>query len=258
MAYEIFRRSAMTRAAACGARPPQPPSRPSRGADERPPAQLRRRTILAGAGFAVAAGGRSGAAQPGPRRFDFEAAAAGALPAGFTAALTGGGPPPHWVVLEDPSSPAGAKVFAETSRDRTNDRYPLAVLDSFSARDVAATVRFRPVDGRVDQAAGLVLRYRDAGNYYIARANALEDNVRLYRVVGGRRVQFAGVDVRVPRDRWQTLRLSVEGDRFEVALEGRPLFSASDRTFSDAGQVGLWTKADSLTHFDDLEVLGLR
>ena len=125
--------------------------------------------------------------------------AAGAAPPGFTAALTGGGPPPRWVVLEDPSSPAGSKVLAETSRDRTNDRFPLAVLDGVTARDAVLSVRFSPVDGRVDQAAGLVLRYRDARNYYIARANALEDNVRLYRVVDGRRIQFAGVDVRVPR-----------------------------------------------------------
>jgi hypothetical protein len=95
---------------------------------------------------------------------------------------------------------------------------------------------------------------KDAHNYYIARANALENNVRLYRVVDGHRQQFAGVDVPVPNGRWQTLTLRVDGDRFAVALDGRELFQATDQTFSEAGRVGLWTKADSLTHFDDLVV----
>ena len=215
------------------------------------PVIRRRLALLAGAGLALA--GRGAGAQARSRRVDFEDMAVGAPPPGFAVALTGGGPPPRWVVLEDPSSPAGPKVLAETSRDRTSDRFPLAILEGVTARDVAASVRFRPVSGTVDQAAGLAVRLRDPRNYYIARANALEDNVRLYRVVDGRRTQFAGADVRVPRDRWQTLRLRVEGDRFAVALDGRELFGATDRTFTEAGRVGLWTKADSLTHFDAFE-----
>jgi hypothetical protein len=214
------------------------------------------RCCLLGTACLVAASGPA-ATHPQRRRIDFEAAV-GAPPPGFTGALTGGGPPPRWVVLEDASSPAGPKVLAETSRDRTSGRFPLAVLEGVAARDAALSVRFRPVDGRVDQAAGLVLRYCDARNYHIARADALEDNVRLYRVVDGRRVQFAGADVRVPRDRWQALGLRVEGERFEVSLEGRALFSAFDRTLVEAGRVGLWTKADSLTHFDAFEVETLR
>ena len=202
--------------------------------------------------------GTTAAAQaPQPAR-DFEDAATGAPPPGFSFALTGGGGPVRWLVLEDLSAPAGPKVVAEVSQDRTSDRFPLAIQDGFEARDVAVSVRFKPVSGTLDQAAGLVVRLRDPGNYYIARANALEDNVRLYRVVDGRRVQFAGADVRVPRDRWQTLSLRVEGDRFAVALDGRVLFTATDRTFADGGRVGLWTKADSLTHFDALGVEALR
>jgi hypothetical protein len=217
---------------------------------------MHRRGLLGTACLAAVSG--QAAAQPQRQRIDFEIAAVGAPPPGFTAALTGGGPPPRWVVLEDASSPAGPKVLAETSRDRTSDRFPLAVLDGVTGRDVALSVRFRPVDGRVDQAAGLVLRWRDARSYYIARANALEDNVRLYRVVDGRRIQFAGADVRVPRDRWQALGLRAEGERFEVSLDGRVLFTATDRTFAEPGRVGLWTKADSLTHFDGFEVETLR
>ena len=222
------------------------------------PMTIRRRPVLlAGAGLALA--GRRAAAQ-GQRQppRTFEDAPTGAPPSGFSFALTGGGGPVRWVVLEDPSAPAGPKVLAETSKDRTRDRFPLAILDGVEARNVAVSVRFKPVSGTVDQAAGLVVRLRDPRNYYIARANALENNVRLYRVVDGRRTQFAGVDVQVPRDRWQTLGLRVEGDRFAVALDGRELFTATDRTFADAGRVGLWTKADSLTHFDGLEVEVLR
>ena len=202
--------------------------------------------------------GATAAAQAPQVARTFEDAAAGAPPPGFSSALTGGGGPVRWAVVEDPSSPAGPKVLAEVSKDRTSDRFPLAILDGFEARDVAVSVRFKPVSGTVDQAAGLVARLRDPRNYYIARANALEGNVRLYRVVDGRRTQFAGVDVRVPRERWQTLGLRVAGERFEVSLDGRTLFSAADRTFAEAGRVGMWTKADSLTHFDAFEVEGLR
>ena len=221
------------------------------------PTMTRRRPVLlAAAGVALA--GRRASAEARAWRFDFEDAAAGAPPRGFAFALTGGGPPVRWAVVEDPSSPAGPKVLAETSKDRTSDRFPLAIPDGVEARDVAVSVRFRAVSGAVDQAAGLMVRLRDPRNYYIARANALEDNVRLYRVVDGRRVQFAGADLRVPRDRWQTLSLRIEGDRLAVALDGRELFTAMDRTFARAGRVGLWTKADSLTHFDGLEVEALR
>ena len=98
------------------------------------------------------------------------------------------------------------RVVAETSGDRTNDRFPLLILDGFEARDVQVAVAFKPVSGRVDQAAGIVVRLKDANNYYIARANALEDNVRLYKVVGGKRSQFAGKDVPIPSGLWETLR----------------------------------------------------
>jgi hypothetical protein len=191
-------------------------------------------------------------------RLDFEAAATGNLPPGLSPGLTGGGPSPRWVVVEDLSSPTGPRVLVEISRDRTATRFPHVVVDGFEVRDVAVSVTFRPIGGRVDQAAGLVTRYRDARNYYVARANALEDNVRLYRVVDGQRIQFAGTDARVPRDRWQALGLTVRGDRFEVSLDGRVLFAATDRTFAEAGRIGVWTKADSLTHFDALDAEELR
>jgi hypothetical protein len=176
----------------------------------------------------------------------------------FDSALTGKGGPVRWELLQDESAPNGPTVLAETSGDRTSNRFPLAILKGFEARDVEVRVRFKPVSGKVDQAAGLVVRLEDPDNYYIARANALEDNVRLYKVVDGKRRQFAGVDVEVPAGEWQELGLKAEGDRLTVSLDGRELFAATDRAFAEAGRVGLWTKADSLTHFDDLVVRRLR
>jgi hypothetical protein len=175
-------------------------------------------------------------------------------PLPFDTGLTGKGAPVRWELLQDEDAPNGPTVLAETSGDRTSNRFPLAILKDFEARDVEVKVRFKPVSGKVDQAAGLAVRLRDPDNYYIARANALEDNVRLYKVVDGKRQQFAGVDVEVPNGRWQELGLRVEGDRLTVSLDGKELFRATDRTFAEAGRVGLWTKADSLTYFDDLVV----
>jgi hypothetical protein len=185
---------------------------------------------------------------------DFENVATGAAPDGFTTGLTGEGKPVHWSVLEDDTAPSGTRALAETSGDATSYRFPLAIYDDVVAKEVDVSVRFKPISGEVDQAAGLMVRVLDTDNYYVARANALEDNVRLYKVVDGDREQFAGVDTEVEQGQWQTLRLRVEGDRFEVSLNGDVLFSATDDTFSQDGKVGLWTKADSLTHFDDLAI----
>jgi len=185
-------------------------------------------------------------------RVDFEDATTGGMPPSFTAGLTGKGRPVRWAVIEDPGAPAGPKVLAETSKDATDYRFPLAILEGFEAADVEVRVRFRPVSGKVDRAAGLVARLRDENNYYIARANALEGNVRLYRVVGGKRQQFAGVKAKMSTGEWRELGLKLEGDRLTVSLDGEELFGATDRTFAGAGRVGLWTKADSLTHFDGL------
>jgi hypothetical protein len=185
---------------------------------------------------------------------DFDASAVGALPTGFSSAVTGGGGPAAWVVVEDFTAPSGGKVLAQTSTDRTSLRFPLCVYDGFTAPDVTVSVSFKPVSGTVDQAAGLVARYRDKDNYYVVRANALENNVRLYKVEGGNRKQFAGANVKVPSGEWQTLVLEVKGTHLRVLLNDALLFQADDATFKNAGKVGLWTKADSVTYFDDLRV----
>jgi hypothetical protein len=204
--------------------------------------------------LAACLGAKSTAAAQAAYRFDFEGTEVGTIPSEFSTGLTGKGLSPTWQVVEDPTAPAGPRVAAETSRDRTDYRFPVLVLDGLKARNVLVTVAFKPVSGRIDQAAGVVVRLRDPDNYYIARANALEGNVRLYKVIGGKRSQLAGKDVEIPSGRWQTLGLSIRGAHLEVLLNGERLFDARDSTLQDAGKIALWTKADSVTHFDDLRV----
>jgi hypothetical protein len=197
---------------------------------------------------------------------DFENAQTGGLPSGFTAALTGGGGPVAWAIQEDASSPAGPKVLVQTSRDATSKRFPLCAYDAVSARDVDVSVRIKPISGEVDQAGGLAFRYRDPDNYYIVRANALEGNVVLYKVDGGKRTDLKPVNsglmtygkkASVPSQSWSTLRVVARGNRFAVHWNESHLFDVEDTSFPNAGKVALWTKADSVTAFDDLRIENL-
>lgn len=186
---------------------------------------------------------------------DFEGTAAGQAPAGYRAGLTGGGSAGRWVVEAAPDAPSGKAVLAQRDADDTDFRFPHLVSDRVVARDVTAAVTFKTVSGRVDQAAGLVVRWQDANNYYIARANALEGNVRLYRVVGGRRQQIASASVAVTPGRWHGMALEVRERHLRVYYEGRLLLEADDTTITQAGRAGVWTKADSVTLFDDLRIV---
>ena len=177
----------------------------------------------------------------------------GSPPAGFSFARTGRGSEGEWTVTADRTAAAG-KVIEQTSTDRTDYRFPLAIHDSLSATNVDVEVRFKAVAGKTDQAGGIAVRLVDPDNYYVARANALEDNVRFYRVVAGRREQLDGANLRVSPNEWHTLGLRAEGQRFTVSFDGKKLFSATDRTFTEAGGVALWTKSDSVTRFDQFKI----
>src|SRR5688500_4334695 len=181
----------------------------------------------------------------------------GSSPDGFTPALTGQGGPVQWTIAADPTATAG-RAIEQSSTDRTGYRFPLAIHEATAATNLEVTVRFKAVAGKVDQAAGVALRLRDADNYYVARANALEDNVRFYRVVKGRREQLEGANLKVTANVWHTLGLRAEGDRFTVSYDGKALFTATDRTFVEAGKVALWTKSDSITRFADINITILK
>ena len=188
---------------------------------------------------------------------EFGKSTVGALPTGFTSGLTGRGKAVAWTVVEDSGAPSG-RALTEISADTTDYRFPLAIYDDQRMTDVAVTVHFKPVAGKVDRAAGIAVRLIDPDNYYIARANALEDNVRFYRVVKGDRRQIEGVSLKIPSDIWQVLGLRAEGHKFTVSLNGKDLFTATDHTFTGPGRVALWTKADSVTHFDQLAITRLQ
>jgi Galactocerebrosidase, C-terminal lectin domain len=177
----------------------------------------------------------------------------GSAPADFRFARTGQGGPGKWIVVNDETSFAG-RVIEQSSTDRTDYRFPVAIFEPVVARNIEVSVRFKPVAGRVDQAGGIAVRVLDSDNYYVVRANALEDNVRFYRVVKGRREQIGGTDTKVARNEWHALGLKAEGERFTIKFDGRTLFTTSDKTFAGAGKVALWTKSDSVTRFDQITI----
>jgi len=198
-------------------------------------------------------------------KFAFDNVTVGLVPPGWTVAMTHEGGAPKWAIVKDPSAPSGQNVFAQVSQDGTNGRYPLAICDKVSVSDGTLSVKFKTVSGTVDQAAGLVWRYQDPDNYYIVRANALEDNVVLYRVEKGKRISLApkfapsetyGVQQRVPKETWNSLGVTFQGRVFTVSFNGQAIFEVEDGTFASAGRSGLWTKADSVICFDDFQIEG--
>jgi hypothetical protein len=194
---------------------------------------------------------------------NFDKDVAGKAPKGFIFGLTGKGKPGIWVVRENPAAPSAPNVLAQTDADPVSYRFPLCVYEEFSGRDVDVSVKYKPVSGKEDQAAGIVWRYQDQNDYYIVRANANENNVVLYKVENGIRTDLPlvgkgrtyGMKARIPSGEWATLRVVAKGSRFEVYSNGARLFEVEDTTFPMAGKIGLWTKADSVTLFDDLTII---
>ncbi|PYQ05737.1 MAG: hypothetical protein DMF83_14470 [Acidobacteria bacterium] len=190
-----------------------------------------------------------------PVKRDFESDAIGSPPAGFEFGRTGSGPEGKWVVRLEKGGTTN-HVLVQESADKTDYRFPVAVVKDGTYKDVSLSVRARPLAGEVDQGFGLLWRYKDANNYYVARCNALEDNCRIYHVVEGRRRQFGGQNIKVSKNTWHTMKLDASGSHFTVFCDGNRVYDGTDETFRDAGKVGLWTKADSVIEFDDFAVEG--
>ena len=186
--------------------------------------------------------------------YDFDSDTPGQLPAKFHSAKTGGGAQEKWVVSADSMAPSKPNVVTQTSTDQTDYRFPLLISDEGSFQDLDLSVKFKAVSGGIDRAGGLVFRLKDPNNYYIVRANALENNYRLYHVVNGRRSQFAGANLKVTSGEWHELRVETVGNKITCYYDGNKKIEATDDTLKGAGKVGLWTKADSVTSFDDLKV----
>jgi hypothetical protein len=177
----------------------------------------------------------------------------GSPPNGFLFARTGQGGLGQWIVVGDETSFAG-RAIEQSSTERTDYRFPLAIFNSVDSKDVDVSLKFKPVAGHVDQAGGIAVRVLDGDNYYVARANALEDNVRFYRVVKGRRQQIDGVNIKVTSGEWHSLGLKAQGEHFTIKFNEKTLFTTSDKTFAGPGKVALWTKADSVTRFDQIAI----
>jgi hypothetical protein len=199
-----------------------------------------------------------------PQAVRFDGATPGSLPTGWSVGMTHAGGPPKWEIVRDDSAPHSPFVLAQLSRDATAGRFPLAIWNGVTIRNGEVSVAFKAVDGSIDRAAGIVWRYQDPNNYYIVRANALENNVVLYKVEAGVRLSIApkglpsrsyGVKHQIPSGRWNTLRVVFKDNVYTVFLNGESLFQAEDQTFKQAGKTGLWTKADSVTYFADFAVV---
>jgi hypothetical protein len=186
----------------------------------------------------------TGAAHAGTLNFD--AAKIGEPPAGWTCTRTGSGNV-KWAVIADDTAPSKPNVLKQSGEAT----YPVALKDETSLKDGFVEVKFKAVSGKEDQAGGVVWRAQDADNYYIARANALEDNVTIYHTIKGKRVSFKNVNHKVKSGEWHTLRVDFQSGHFTVTFDGERVIDATDDSFAAAGKVGVWTKADSVTLFDD-------
>lgn len=166
---------------------------------------------------------------------NFDKETPGQVPFGFTVAVNKGFAPGKWVVEKDSIAPSAPNVLVQADPENTGSRFPVCVINGFEGADVDVSVRFKALKGKTDQAAGIIWRYRDPENYYVG--------------VGPKAY---GKNVTIPKERWSTLRVVVKADAFDVYVNGEKLFKVQDGTFKEAGKIGLWTKADSLTAFDDL------
>ena len=177
---------------------------------------------------------------------NFDKAEVGKSPAGWTATQTGSG---HavWAVVADETAPSKPNVLKQSGQAT----FSICLKDDTSLKNGFVEVKFKPISGREDQAGGLIWRAKDVNNYYIARANALEDNVTIYHTINGRRIEKKRTRMKVASNQWHTLHVDFQANHFTVSFDGTKAIEWDDETFTDAGKVGVWTKADSVTLFDD-------
>jgi hypothetical protein len=190
-----------------------------------------------------------------PRTFHFKKDDLGKLPAGWTAAKTGQGEGSVWKVVADDTAPSKTGyALAQTAASPSNV-FNICLAADTNYKDLELSVSFKAIKGEKDQGGGLVWRYKDANNYYVARMNPLEDNYRVYKVQDGKRSQFATQeDLKAPLGEWHRLKIKHKGDHIECFLDDKKYLDVKDETFKDAGKIGLWSKADAQSYFDDLKV----
>jgi hypothetical protein len=178
----------------------------------------------------------------------------GKLPPGWSGDKTGSGEGSVWKVVEDKTAPSKTGYVLAQTAQGPNALFNLCVVDDSKFKDVEISVSFKAVAGDKDRGGGIVWRYQDHNNYYLARMNPLEDNFRVYKVVDGKRTQFESADVKIPSGEWHTIKIETTGEKITCYLDGKKYLEAKDATFADAGKVGLWSKADAQTYFDEFRV----
>ena len=205
--------------------------------------------------LAALAGAALWAAEGEERAFKFSKDDVGKVPKGWSAAKTGRGDGSIWKVVEDDTAPSkGGVVLAQTAKS-PGGVFNICVADDTKYKDVELSVSFKAVAGEMDQGGGFVWRYQDNNNYYICRMNPLEDNYRVYKVVAGKRIQLETKEgVKVPTGSWHRLKAEVKGNKMAGYLDGQKMWEITDDSFKNAGKVGLWSKADAQTHFDEFKV----
>src|SRR5438094_4596192 len=177
---------------------------------------------------------------------NFDDMKVGTVPPGWTATQTGTGAA-KWSVDKDASAPSKPNVLKQSGQAT----FPVCIKNDTNIKDGFVEVKFKPVAGKEDQAGGVIWRVQDANNYYIARANALENNVTIYYTIRGKRIEKKRANIKVASSAWHTLRVDFEGNKFTVTFDGNKVIDATDESFANAGKVGVWTKADSVTEFDN-------
>jgi hypothetical protein len=179
----------------------------------------------------------------------------GKVPSGWKADKTGEGEGSVWKVVADETAPSKTGLVLAQTAESPGNVFNLCVADEPSLKDVEVLVAFKAVKGQKDQSGGIVWRYQDANNYYIARMNPLEDNFRVYKVIAGKRIQLeTKEDLKVPTGEWHNLKIKMVGDHIECFLDGKKYLDTKDDAIQKAGKVGLWTKADAQSHFDQFTV----
>ncbi|HVM51384.1 MAG TPA: hypothetical protein VMU04_25360 [Candidatus Acidoferrum sp.] len=214
----------------------------------RPSHFLSRLSIIAALAASAFAGGAVA------ETVDFSQFAPGKLPADWLGTQTGKGEA-NWSIEKDTDAPGTPCVLKQSGEAA----FPVCIKQDADLKDGFVQTQFKPVAGKEDRAGGVIWRAKDTDNYYVCRANALEDNVVLYKTVGGKRSVLEivgrkggyGVKEPVSSGQWHTLRVDFKDAHFSVTFDGKHLFDVEDGTFPDAGKVGVWTKADSITLFKD-------
>lgn len=185
--------------------------------------------------------------------WNFDQETMGGLPRDFSNQVTGDENPGHWQIIEDKTAPSQPHVLAQTSGENTGYHFNLAVIENTDYADLELEVKFKAISGKKDRGGGLIWHYQDHNNYYIARANPLENNYRLYKVVNGSREQLASASLRLASGEWHAVKLIHTGTIIHCYYDDKLYLEASDATFRK-GKIGLWTKADAVTSFDDIQL----